>query len=340
MPQGLWTRLGLGAGVLLATALVLFSFPTLLKTSLDADDSFSVMQKEFPVTVNPQDKTITENPQVEAFLVSEHSPLQAAAGNMSGAFWELFSYIAVAIANSTLYQNAAQSVAAVDERFVSITPGMRKEQVANAFAKVLGWNAEEKKQFLTPATYASLPLSEGSFSPGIYLVERGTTPLVAQAMVNDRFSEEILSHYSDATAQVVPVQQALIIASLIEREAGGADDMRYISGVIWNRLFINMRLQIDATVQYAKANTNATSAWWPRIVSGDQNRKSPYNTYLNKGLPPGPIANPSVASVIAALNPKKTSCLFYFHTDDGAFHCTNTYADHVALLKKFYGRGR
>lgn len=116
--------------------------------------------------------------------------------------------------------------------------------------------------------------------------------------------------------------------------------MRLISGIIWNRLFINMNLQIDATLQYAKANTSAANSWWPAPLPADRFRKSPYNTYLNKGLPPAPIASPSVASVLAALNPKNTSCMFYFHDSAGRFHCSDTYDQHVALLKKYYGRGK
>jgi UPF0755 protein len=76
------------------------------------------------------------------------------------------------------------------------------------------------------------------------------------------------------------------------------------------------------------------------VVPGDQYRKSAYNTYLHPGLPPTPIANPSVASVLAALNPKNTPCLFYFHDAAGGFHCSETYTGHVTLLKKYYGRGK
>jgi UPF0755 protein len=61
---------------------------------------------------------------------------------------------------------------------------------------------------------------------------------------------------------------------------------------------------------------------------------------MNKGLPPTPIANPSVAAVLAALNPTKTDCLFYFHDRKGDFHCSETYEGHVAALKKYYGQGR
>ena len=168
----------------------------------------------------------------------------------------------------------------------------------------------------------------------------GMPPAEAQGVVNDRFVKNVLSRYGATTAKIVPLDQALTIASLIEREAGGLSDMRSISGIIWNRLFIGMNLQVDATLQYAKANAPTAKSWWPGVVPADRFRKSPYNTYLHKGLPPTPIANPSVASIVAALNPKNTSCLFYFHDAAKRFHCTDTYPEHVALLKKYYGRGK
>ncbi|MDO8593503.1 MAG: endolytic transglycosylase MltG [bacterium] len=331
-------RLGVGALFVVILVGVLFSFPTILSIGIQYEQkkAISAMHEQFPVTVNPRDKSIVENALVNAFLDSSNSPLQAAAWNVGTIFGNVFDWIAIAINDTPLYQ----SLASVDGRFVSITAGMRKEQVANAFAKTLGWNAKQKKEFLTASPYSSLPLSEGSFFPGIYLVENRTSPLMAQALVNERFSENILSRYGTTTAQIVPLNQALTIASLIEREAGGPDDMRIISGIIWNRLFTNMNLQIDATLQYAKANTMATNSWWPKPLPADRFRKSPYNTYLNKGLPPTPISNPSVASVLAALNPKNTSCIFYFHDASGGFHCSDTYAEHVTLLKKYYGRGK
>src|SRR3989344_8506503 len=300
--------LGLGALFVAVVIGALFSFPTILTISIQHEQEkvISAMHEQFPVTVNPKEKIITEDALVNAFLESDNSPMQAAAWSVGRVFKDVFAWVAIAIADAPLYQ----SLASADGRFVNITPGMRKEQVANAFAGVLGWNAKQKKEFLTTSPYSSLPLPEGSFSPGIYLVLNGTKPLEAQAMVNDKFSDNVLSRYSTTTAQIVPLNQALTIASLIEREAGGPDDMRIISGIIWNRLFINMNLQIDATLQYAKANTRATNSWWPTPLPADRFRKSPYNTYMHKGLPPTPIANPSVASVLAALNPKNTSCLF------------------------------
>jgi len=316
----------------------LLSFPAILTFTVlhEREKAFEAMREEFPVTVNPREKTITESDLVNAYLEDLHSPFHAAVYEVSGPLRRLFELVAVAISRSPWYE----AIASTDGRLVLITAGMRKEQAANSFGSALGWGTIEKQQFLTRGTYSSLPLTEGSFSPGVYLVEKSATPLQAQALVNERFSSEVIARYSSTTAKIVPFEDALTIASLIEREAAGQGDMRLVSGIIWNRLFINMPLQIDATLQYAKANAAKGGNWWPQPIPRDRFIKSLFNTYLHKGLPPAPIANPSVASVLAALNPKKTSCLFYFHDAHGGFHCSETYEGHVALLKKYYGRGK
>ena len=153
---------------------------------------------------------------------------------------------------------------------------------------------------------------------------------------------QIESHwhtFPEEIAEKVPLEDALAIASLLEREAYDFEDMRYISGIIWNRLFADMKLQLDATLQYAKG-TKSPSSWWPRVVPADKYIVSPYNTYAHEGLPPTPIANPSIDAIVAALNPRKTNCMFYFHDRQSNFHCAETYEEHVELLKQHYGRGR
>lgn len=323
-------------------ALFVLSFPTILAFSIkhERKSALPVTPEQFPVTVDPRSKSIVESAQVNIFLEGPGSPLQASAGNVENVFGNIFAWVAIAVADAPWYQSLA-AVTIGGDRFVTITPGMRKEQVASVFGKILTWDAGQKKEFLTaPLSDLSHALTEGSFSPGIYSLAENITPSTARAMVNERFNKEVLSHYGAETAKIVPLEQALTIASLIEREAGGPNDMRIISGIIWSRLFINMNLQIDATLQYAKANTSASQSWWPSVHPADRFRKSPYNTYLHSGLPPAPISNPSVAAILAALNPKNTSCIFYFHDAAGGFHCSITYAEHVALLKKYYGRGK
>lgn len=322
----------------IVAGIFILSFPYIFSVTSSWEQKLSSrsMEEQFPVTVDPRNRVIAEDARVNAYLASPSSPLAAAVGGAGSMLGEIFGWLASSISDAPWYQ----SLASVEGRVVTIVPGLRKEQVAAAFGKALSWNRAQEKQFLTAAASSSLPLAEGSFSPGVYLVRSGMTPAEAQALVNERFTSDVLEHYGTTTAAKVPLTDAIIIASLIQRETIGTDDMRLVSGIIWNRLFSGMNLQIDATVQYAKANTRATASWWPRVMPRDIHRSSPYNTYVNPGLPPTPIANPSVAAVLAALNPIKTSCYFYFHDADGDMHCSATYAEHVTLLKEYYGRGK
>lgn len=331
-------RILLFIGSVVLVLFVFISFPALLIIEIHHAEkqASSYIKGEFPVTVNPKHRKIVEDDRVNALFEARVSPFAAAVGGVSHTLHKIAESVALSIASTAWYQG----VASVGGRYVVITPGMRKEQVASSFAQALSWSDSEKKAFTTTSIYAVLPLNEGSYMPGVYEVEHDTTPLMAQALVNERFSDEILSHYGTTTASVVPLSQALTIASLIEREAAGNDDMRVISGIIWNRLFIGMPLQIDATLQYAKADAAKNGVWWPKVGPADLRRASAYNTYQHAGLPPTPIANPSIASVLAALNPVNTECLFYFHDNNHEFHCSATYDEHVALLKKYFGRGK
>lgn len=320
--------------IILVTILVI---PLIFKYQLKLqDESIQTVGESFPVTVDFSRKTIVENPSVDAYLNSKGSPL-AATALFSGAMLEkVFSVLAISISKITGNSNLAL---VGGNKFITITPGLRKEEVAKIFGKELNWSEAQSKEFLNPQENSNLPLAEGSYFPGIYSVGFGTTPIDVKNMINNRFNKNIVSRYGTTTADKVPLEVALKVASLIQRETIGTDDMRVVSGIIWNRIFANMNLQLDATLQYAKANTNKTSVWWPKIFPNDKYIKSPYNTYLHSGLTPTAIANPSVAAVLAALNPIKTDCLFYFHDKRGEIHCAPTYKEHVTLLKQYYGKG-
>ena len=313
--------------------LIILSLPIILRFIIGQNITSSVNTfHEFPVTVNPQNKTIIEDEKVNAFLANKHSLLGATALESRFSFWNIFENIALIIADNSWYENTAS----FGNRFVTIRPGMRKEQVAIAFGDVLNWNNKQEKEFITRAGTSTLPLVEGSFTPGIYSVELSMTPSEVQSIINERFSDEILSHYGTSTQKIVPIKDALIIASLIQRETVSTDGMRLLSGIMWNRLFLGMNLQIDSTLQYAKANKSTEMSWWPKVVPNDKYISSPFNTYKYNGLPPSPIANPSVEAILAALNPVKTSCLFYFNDKNGDFHCSDNYEDHVSQIKKYY----
>ena len=324
--------------VVIALAVIIigiFSLPLTLAVNIRVADVRNYAGSTFPVTVDPSTKTIEEDPEVEALLAEPPSQLTASVSTAEKAY----RWLALSIADSTLYRGIA-GVAGVHDLFVTVRSGQRQEQVAAAFGKELGWTPAQRAEFIEAAHALEPDFPQGATVPGIYFASV-TDPEDVALLTQERFEQEIRARYGTSTDQVVPIEDAITIASLLEREAGGWEDMRLISGVIWNRLFVGMKLQIDATLQYAEANqTKGSEGWWPSVEPKDKNIKSTYNTYQNAGLPPGPIANPSIAAILAALNPKKTDCLFYFHDSRGRFHCTKTYKEHVALLKKYYGQGR
>lgn len=221
-------------------------------------------------------------------------------------------------------------------KFIKIAPGMRKEEMAELFQKKLGWTEAEKTNFLNLEKLINTSSAEGYYYPDAYILPNGAGGQETARLMIGRFNDEVLSRYASSTKSIVNVDTALKIASIIEREASGKKDMRLISGIMWNRMFKDMTLDIDATLQYAKGNED--NGWWPKVKPEDKFIDSPYNTYQNKGLTPTPISNPNLAAIDAALNPKKTGCLFYLHDKYRRIHCSATYKEHVRNIARYYGK--
>lgn len=219
------------------------------------------------------------------------------------------------------------------QKWVLIPPGKRKEQTALILQKTLDWPNEKTLEFINFA-------QEGYLFPDTYLISKG---MDAKEVVHvfktnfDRYFDDKIQ--KDLLDQNIKYTTAIKIASIIERESGGDDDKPIIAGIIWNRLLNGMRLEIDATVQYAWANNlcDLDSAkpslqncnFWPIIPSGTvRTIESQFNTYLNDGLPPAPIDSPSLASIKAAVYPIETEDLYYLHSGDKKIHTAKTYKEH------------
>jgi len=126
----------------------------------------------------------------------------------------------------------------------------------------------------------------------------------------------------------LPLDKIVIVASMIEREARVPADRPLISSVVRNRLKKNMRLQIDATVQFALGYHKSV------LTFKDLKVDNPYNTYRNAGLPPGPICSPGLDAILAALKPADTDYLYYVAKPDGSHIFTRTGAEHQAAILK------
>ncbi len=219
-------------------------------------------------------------------------------------------------------------------QWISVPEGLRKEEIAEIFKKKLAWDEVEAQAFLNPPRdVVDFPASEGYYFPDTYLISVDEGGARVAARMFAQFNEKFAPYYNDFIHNDIKHTTGVSIASLLEREAAGPEDMPIISGILWNRLLQGMRLDIDATLQYARGKTQR--GWWSPIKSSDKNIDSPYNTYRNAGLPPTPISNPGLTAILAALHPAETQCLFYLHGSDRKIHCAKTYADHLKNIEKY-----
>lgn len=237
------------------------------------------------------------------------------------------------------YELAQTLIKSPYQKWVVIPPGKRKEQVALILQKTLGWPYSLARSFANIA-------QDGDLYPDTYLINVDADPqqIIQKLMAN--FNEKFDSKLQqDLLAQNIRNDTALKIASLIERESGGDEDKPVIAGIIWNRLEKRMRLEIDATVQYAIATEKLSDYglqsledfnFWPKVTGQDlRTTESPYNTYLHKGLPPGPICSPSLASIKAVVYPAKTDALYYLHSPDKQIHTAKTFKEHQENIEKY-----
>ncbi len=218
-------------------------------------------------------------------------------------------------------------------RIVRVPEGLRKEQIAEIMAKKLNWDPAKEEEFVNAHLALSTEDLEGRYFPKTYILHKDETPVAVSTTMVGQFSKEVKKVKKPASKKVIKEDTIITIASIIQREAAGAHDMRLISGILWNRIFKGMKLQVDATLQYAKGTEE--DGWWPKVVSADKKIDSSYNTYLHAGLPPGAIANPGLAAISASYNPQKTDCLFYLHDKNRQIHCTKTYEEHKKNVEKY-----
>jgi UPF0755 protein len=232
------------------------------------------------------------------------------------------------LANLSFYMDLANPSVKV----VQVYPGMRKEEIADRVGDKLGWSEVDKENFLNAHLALNTEDLEGKYFPKTYLIDENDNPAdVTNTMLSE--FEKQTENIKKPNSKVLNEETIIKIASIIQREAAGKKDMGIISGIIRNRIWAGMKLQMDATLQYAKGTEE--DGWWPKVNSEDKAIDSDYNTYMYKGLPPGPIANPGLEAIKAAYNPTETKCLFYIHDKKHRIHCAETYEEHKKNIEKY-----
>lgn len=237
----------------------------------------------------------------------------------------------------------------VSTKTVTVVEGWRLEEIADAVEA----QGIARNEFLAAAHRSDYEFSfledlrigqrlDGYLFPATYTIrKRDTARDVVQQMLQ-AFADNVPATVQEqGDAQGLTLHEVLTLASIIEREAVVAEERPIMAQVFLKRLRLGIPLEADPTVQYAVAN-DADSVrefgyWKQELTQEDLDIDSPYNTYLERGLPPGPIASPRLDSINAVVNPASTNYLYFVAKPDGSHAFAETFAEHMKNVELFGG---
>lgn len=213
------------------------------------------------------------------------------------------------------------------ERGITVEPikvieGSTVKQISGLFSKdFYKFNKDEFLQISSP--------KEGYLFPDTYFFTLDATAAEAEQMMENNFSAKIKPLEPEIASSSHSLSDIITMASILEREAPTVEDMKIISGILWKRIKIGMPLQVDSTITYITGKSDG------ELTVDDLNIDSPYDLFIHKGLPPGPIANPGLASIEAALNPTPSKYLFFLSDKNRVMHYAATFAGHEANINTY-----
>jgi UPF0755 protein len=231
---------------------------------------------------------------------------------------------------------------------VTVPEGLRSEEVALVMERGGIVKAEDFRRALASEAYDFAFLAErppgagleGYLFPATYGFSRGVPAEEVVRRMLAAFDAQVTPELRQAIqASGLTLHEAVTLASIVEREAVRPEERPLIAGVFLNRLRLGMPLGADPTVQYALANDPASverfGFWKQGLTTEDLQVDSPYNTYVNGGLPPGPIANPGLASLEAVAHPAQTSYLYFVARQDGSHVFAETLEEHLRNVEEY-----
>lgn len=206
----------------------------------------------------------------------------------------------------TLAWRVAHGKTGLSPRAVTVPEGSTIREIEKLVSATI---PKKYEGYLFPDTYNFLP-----GTPSELIVER----------MQERYEEVVAPFRERIKASGHTEEEIIIMASILEKEARLPETRRMVAGILWRRIEIGMALQVDAVFGYIQG----TDTFHPTL--DDLKIDSPYNTYLHRGLPPGPINNPGLEAILAALEPTKSPYLYYLTGKDGTMHYAKTFEQHVA----------
>lgn len=211
--------------------------------------------------------------------------------------------------------------------WVTIPEGDRAEEVAAIL--------KDKLPGYSPAWIPTLKMHEGYLFPDTYLFPRDASANNVVAIMTSNFDKKYMMAKTQQT-NAMSESDAVILASIVQREAITPHDMQYVASTLENRLAIGMALGSDVTVEYALGYQPIEKSWWKKILTADDLViDSPYNTRMNAGLPPTPISSPGLVALEAVLAAPKSNYLYYVSDKNGVLHFATTLEQHNANVAKY-----
>ncbi len=201
----------------------------------------------------------------------------------------------------------------------TIHEGLSSYQISDLLSKQLP--SFDSKKFIDTVESEKL---EGYLFPDTYFFMQNTKAEDVILMMRETFAREVKRYEEDILKFKKPMQDILIMASILEGEANTLESKRIISGILWKRLRIGMPLQVDAVFKYYNGKHSYT------LTSSDLKDDHEYNTYTNKGLPPTPINNPGIDSIRAAITPTPSDYLYFLSDLQGNMYYSKTFDEHKA----------
>lgn len=251
---------------------------------------------------------------VYSFLIGQNSDIQAGTYRLSPS-----------LTTSEIVKKL--TTGGISDYWLRIPDGSRLEEVALLFP--------DNPYFTSQDFLRENKNKEGYLFPDSYLIPEYFNLKQILSVVSDNFDQKF-SKAKEKSNSKLSDRNNLILASLLEREGRSLKSKQMIAGILLNRLNINMALQLDATVQYARDNQvkNLVKYWEP-IVKNDLRIESPFNTYKSPGLPPRPICNPGYDSLYAVFHPIDSDYLYYITGNNSQMYYAENLDGHNQNIQKY-----
>lgn len=244
--------------------------------------------------------------------------------------------------NLSLQQLVLALLSGPQELWITYPEGFRREEIAIKTIKTLQMEEARAEEFWQEFITETEDM-EGFLFPDTYLFARDVKASTVAQKLRSTFNSKITDKMrQDAQKAGLTLDQVVTLASIVERETKTGDERPIVAGILIKRWRANWPLQADATLQYVLASQNCPTRqlqleckWWNIPTAQHKSLKSAFNTYLNPGIPPGPIASPGLESIKAVIYPKETPYWFYLHDKDGKIRYAETIEEHNENVLRF-----